>query len=162
MLTSARLVLSPVLLLLLLDQTNKWLALIVFLIAALTDFIDGWYARKHQLISNFGKIADPIADKALTGVAWIGLSILGFIPWVATVLILVREIGITVLRFVVIHRKVVEANRAGKWKTTLQIVTISFFIADFGIPLDILLWATVVVTVMTGVVYLRDFAKAGT
>jgi CDP-diacylglycerol--glycerol-3-phosphate 3-phosphatidyltransferase len=142
---------------------NAFLAVVIFWIAAITDLIDGHLARKHNLISNFGKIADPIADKALTGAAWIGLSIIGVLPVAATVLILIREIGITLLRLFVVNKTVVAADRGGKLKTTFQITTISFYLVNLGfdwdwlvLPISILLWITVAITTYTGVRYLPE------
>jgi CDP-diacylglycerol--glycerol-3-phosphate 3-phosphatidyltransferase len=139
------------------------LAVVIFWIAAITDLIDGHLARKHNLISNFGKIADPIADKALTGAAWVGLSIIGVLPVAATVLILIREIGITLLRLFVVNKTVVAADRGGKLKTTFQITTISFYLVNLGfdwdwlvLPISILLWITVAITTYTGVRYLPE------
>ncbi len=102
----------------------RWLCDIVFLAAALTDIVDGHLARRDGLVTNFGKIADPIADKLLTGSALIALSIEGSIAWWITVLILGREIFITGLRFWVIRRGVIPASRGGKAKTASQITAI--------------------------------------
>jgi CDP-diacylglycerol--glycerol-3-phosphate 3-phosphatidyltransferase len=144
------------------SQWNDWLLLTIFLVAAITDFLDGWWARKSGLVTSFGKLADPIADKALTGIAWIGLATLGVIPIVAAVLVMVREVGITLLRLVFANRVVQAADAGGKLKTTLQIVTISLLLvtpASFPnwiwLSLDILVWVTVIVTVATGLNYLR-------
>ena len=102
------------------DPWWRFWAWVVFVLAAVTDGIDGTIARQRGEITNFGKVADPIADKALTGTAFIGLSVLGVVWWWVTVVILVREIGITVLRFVVIRHGVMPAGRGGKLKTMLQ------------------------------------------
>lgn len=101
-----------------------WAADIVFLAAALTDIVDGHLARRDGLVTNFGKIADPIADKLLTGSALIALSIDGAIAWWITVLIIGREVFITALRFYVIRRGVIPASRGGKAKTASQITAI--------------------------------------
>ncbi len=136
---------------------RDWAAL-VFVLAALTDFVDGAIARRYGLVTTFGKVADPIADKALTGVALIGLSLLGDLPWWVTAIILVREIGVTLLRFWVIEHGVIPASRGGKLKTLAQTVAIAMYLADF----DISWWATasawvmavaVVLTVVTGLDY---------
>jgi CDP-diacylglycerol---glycerol-3-phosphate 3-phosphatidyltransferase len=144
------------------SQWNDWLLLTIFLVAAITDFLDGWWARKSGLVTSFGKLADPIADKALTGIAWIGLATLGVIPVVAAVLVMVREVGITLLRLVFANRVVQAADAGGKLKTTLQIVTISLLLVTpatfpnwIWLTLDILVWVTVIVTVGTGLNYLR-------
>lgn len=161
LLTMLRIALVPLFWWLLFDG-SQFLSLVVFWIAATTDFFDGWLARKRGLVSAFGKIADPIADKALTGAAWISLAILGAIAWPATIIILIREIGITVLRLIIVESTVVPASRGGKWKTTLQIVVISAYLL-FPLPAPppivmlqtVLLWVTVIVTVATGIGYLQ-------
>lgn len=159
--TLLRILLVPVFWYALFNLDNPFLAVIIFWIAAITDLIDGYLARKHNLISNFGKIADPIADKALTGAAWVGLSIIGVLPWFATCLILFREIGITLLRLFMLNKTVVAADRGGKLKTTFQITTISFFLVNLGLdwswldlPIATLLWITVGLTTYTGLRYL--------
>jgi CDP-diacylglycerol--glycerol-3-phosphate 3-phosphatidyltransferase len=101
-----------------------WAAGIVFLGAALTDIVDGYLARRDGLVTNFGKIADPIADKLLTGSALIALSSEGAIAWWITILIIGREVFITALRFYVIRRGVIPASRGGKAKTASQITAI--------------------------------------
>ena len=132
-LTVLRLLLVPVFLVLLLTDEGqsaglRLAAAVVFLVAALTDRIDGQIARSRGLITSFGKLADPIADKALIGAAFIGLSSLGELAWWVTVLVLVREIGVTVLRFVVIRHGVMPAGRGGKLKTVLQTVAILLYL----------------------------------
>ena len=113
----------------------------LFALAMLTDKIDGDIARKHNLVTNFGKIADPIADKALTGMAFVGLSVIGELWWWVTVLVLVREWGITLLRFWVIRHGVIAASAGGKLKTLLQTLALALLI----LPLRLLdgAWATV-------------------
>lgn len=142
-------------------------ALAVFVIGSLTDYFDGELARRYGLITDFGKIADPIADKALTGAALVSLSILGELPWWVTLLILVRELGITLMRFMVIRHGVIPASYGGKVKTVLQIAAIVLYLVP--LDLDVLRWvvmgAAVLVTVATGVDYvwravkLRQVAK---
>ena len=100
----------------------------VFAIASITDRFDGEIARRRGLITEFGKLADPIADKALIGTALVGLSILGELPWWVTIVILVREVGVTALRFWVIRLGVIEASRGGKLKTLLQGVAIGWYV----------------------------------
>jgi CDP-diacylglycerol--glycerol-3-phosphate 3-phosphatidyltransferase len=132
-------------------------AWVVFAVASLTDRIDGDIARRRGLVTDFGKIADPIADKALTGTALVGLSLLGELAWAVTIIVLVREIGITLLRFVVIRHGVIPASRGGKLKTVLQGVAIGLYV----LPLSGLLAAVatgimvlaVAVTVATGLDY---------
>ncbi|GGT50715.1 CDP-diacylglycerol--glycerol-3-phosphate 3-phosphatidyltransferase [Actinomadura citrea] len=139
-----------------LDGTGwRLAAFAVFAVASITDKIDGDIARARGLVTDFGKIADPIADKALTGAALISLSVMGELWWWVTAAILVREIGITVMRFVVIRRGVIPASKGGKLKTTLQVFAIGFYILPG--PLDYLRWVTMaaalIVTVVTGVDY---------
>ena len=124
----------------------------------MTDFLDGQLARKRGLVTDFGKIADPIADKALTGAALISLSVLGELPGWVTALILIREVGITVLRFAVIRRGVIAASQGGKLKTLLQIVgDLPVHAARLARPAGLgarrLSWPRVVVTLVTGVDY---------
>lgn len=130
---------------------------LVFLVASLTDFVDGWIARHYGLVTNFGKVADPIADKALIGTALVLLSGYGAVPWWVTGLILVRELGVTGLRLWVIRHGVIAASRGGKLKTGLQIAAISWYLFPFPAPLDAvgpwLLGVAVLVTVLTGLDY---------
>lgn len=139
---------------------DRWWATAVFVVATATDWVDGDLARRRGLITAFGKLMDPIADKALMGSALICLSLLGELPWWVSVVILVREIGITLMRFVVIRRGVIPASRGGKLKTVLQAAGLILLIAPLGALLNTLgLWtmyAAVVVTVATGVDYLRQ------
>lgn len=140
-------------------------ATVIFLVAIATDVLDGKIARRYGLVTRFGKLMDPIADKALMGTALIGLSLLDLLPWWVTVVILIREVGITLMRFVVINRGVIPASRGGKLKTVLQAVGLSLLIAPLGGVLGTLgLWVmyvAVVVTVVTGIDYLRHtFARS--
>jgi len=132
-LTMLRLLLVPVFLWLLLrdggdDSVSRVWAAIVFVIAGATDFVDGELARRQGLVTTFGKIVDPIADKALTGAALLGLSSLGDLPWWVTIVILVREVGVTLLRFWVIRIGVIPASRGGKAKTAAQMLAILLFL----------------------------------
>ena len=139
------------------SEPHRWWAAVVFVVASLTDWLDGDLARRRGLVTNFGKIADPIADKALMGSALIGLSLLGDLPWWVTVVILVRELGITALRFWVIRRSVMAASKGGKLKTMLQAIGLIILIAPLtGVIATLGLWimyAAVVITVVTGVDY---------
>jgi CDP-diacylglycerol--glycerol-3-phosphate 3-phosphatidyltransferase len=141
-----------------LETDWRWWATVVFVVAIATDWVDGFLARRDGLITDFGKLMDPIADKALTGTALVGLSLVDALPWWITVVVLVREVGITLMRFVVIRRGVIPASKGGKLKTVLQAVGITLLLAPLG---DLVatagLWvmyAAVVVTVVTGVDYL--------
>ena len=126
LLTLVRILLVPVFGWLLLahpHETGYRIAtVVVFVIASVTDRIDGELARTRGLVTELGKLGDPIADKALMGMALIGLSLLGELAWWVTVVILVREIGITVMRFVVLRHGVIPASRGGKAKTLAQAV----------------------------------------
>jgi CDP-diacylglycerol---glycerol-3-phosphate 3-phosphatidyltransferase len=162
-LTVLRLVLVPVFLVLLLHadgQQPGWRigAFAAFVLAAVTDYVDGDLARRHGLVTDFGKIADPIADKALTGGALVGLSLLGELAWWVTVVILVREAAVTLLRFWVIRHGVMPASRGGKLKTLLQGVAIGLYLLPLSGPAvlaaQVLMGAAVVVTVLTGLDYL--------
>ena len=143
----------------------RWGALTVFVIASITDQVDGHLARKHDLVTDVGAVADPIADKLLTGVAFVGLSMLGELWWWATIVILLREWGVTLLRFWVIRHGVISASPGGKLKTTLQIAVLIAYMVPlpegideainpaWGWTLDTVLVATVLITVATGVDY---------
>ena len=107
------------------DGALRWWAAVLFIVAIATDGIDGYLARKHDIVTDLGKLLDPIADKALTGLAFVGLSILGELPWWVTILVLVREIGITIHRLIVASDHVVAAAWMGKVKTIAQAVALS-------------------------------------
>lgn len=147
-------------------QQTGWriAAFVVFLVAALTDRIDGDLARRRGLVTNFGKLVDPIADKALTGAAFIGLSMLGELPWWVTVVVMVRELGITALRFWVLRHGVMAASRGGKIKTVLQATALSFYILPLSGLLEslgtVVMAAAVLVTVVTGADYLLQALRA--
>jgi CDP-diacylglycerol--glycerol-3-phosphate 3-phosphatidyltransferase len=159
-LTVVRIFLVPVFVVCLVHGGTAWriAALVAFVGASATDFLDGQLARKRGLVTDFGKIADPIADKALTGAALITLSALGELPSWVTALILVREVGITVLRFAVIRRGVIAASQGGKLKTMLQIIAICLYVLppSLGVPAlakEVVMGAALVVTLVTGVDY---------
>jgi CDP-diacylglycerol--glycerol-3-phosphate 3-phosphatidyltransferase len=156
-LTVLRLVLVPVFVACLLAGGTGWrvAAFVVFVVASVTDLLDGRLARSRGLITDFGKIADPIADKALTGAALVTLSALGELAWWVTVVILAREISVTLLRFWVIRRGVIAASRGGKLKTLLQVVAIALYVLP-GPPAvvrEVVMAAAVAVTVVTGIDY---------
>ena len=158
-LTVLRLLLVPVFLVLLLardgaDSGLRLAAAGVFLLAAFTDRVDGQIARSRGLVTSFGKLADPIADKALIGAALVGLSLLGELPWWVTVLVLVREVGVTVLRLVVIRHGVMPAGRGGKLKTVLQTLAITLYLLPLtgglrAVAVGVMV-AAVVLTLVTG------------
>ena len=162
-LTMVRLVLVPVFIVSFLAGGTAWrlAALATFCVASATDVLDGRLARSRGLVTDFGKIADPVADKALTGAALVCLSALGELPWWVTALIMFREIGVTVLRFWVIRRGVIAASRGGKLKTLLQVIAICLYIlppalSTPGIVRVLFMAAAVVVTLVTGVDYVQQ------
>ena len=153
LLTGLRMVLVPVFLVALFvgdgHQTHwRIVAFAIFATAVITDRFDGALARTYDLVTEFGKLADPIADKALIGAALIGLSLLGDLPWWVTAVILVRELGVTALRFAVLRDGVIPASRGGKLKTLVQAIAIGLFI----LPLSgmwqtgawVIMWAALV------------------
>jgi len=156
-LTVLRLILVPVFVWFLLagGTTDRAIAFVAFAVASVTDLLDGELARRRSLITDFGKIADPIADKALTGSALITLSYLGELAWWVTIVIVVRELAVTGLRFWVIRRGVIAASRGGKAKTMLQIVAISLYVLPWHIDLvrEAIMGAALIVTVITGIDY---------
>ncbi|WP_114855281.1 CDP-diacylglycerol--glycerol-3-phosphate 3-phosphatidyltransferase [Brachybacterium sp. YJGR34] len=135
----------------------------VFVLAMITDALDGHLARSRGLITDFGKIVDPIADKAMTGAALIMLSVWEYVPWWMTVLILVREFGITIMRFTILKYGALPANMAGKAKTMVQTIAITFCLIPvemwweparwIGLALVLL---AVILTVWSGLVNLKD------
>ncbi|MFC4560798.1 CDP-diacylglycerol--glycerol-3-phosphate 3-phosphatidyltransferase [Nocardiopsis mangrovi] len=172
-LTMSRLVMVPLFVVFMFLEHPAWrfAAFAVFVIAAITDRVDGELARRRNLVTDFGKIADPIADKALTGAALVVLSLLGELWWWVTIAILVREWGITGVRFAVIKYGVIPASRGGKLKTVLQVVAISVYLFPLPEPLHIvahvLMAVALAVTLWTGGDYvvqalrLRRSARAG-
>jgi CDP-diacylglycerol--glycerol-3-phosphate 3-phosphatidyltransferase len=147
---------------------SGFLAIAVFLLASITDAYDGKIARARNEITDFGKLADPIADKALTGAAFVVLSRQGLFPWWATGLLLFREWGITIWRLAIRNRFVHAANSGGKLKTTLQITGIAVaFWPHEGLlgwliqPLGLaIVWAAFIVTMWTGLTYVRELRAA--
>ncbi|THA24183.1 CDP-diacylglycerol--glycerol-3-phosphate 3-phosphatidyltransferase [Streptomyces sp. RKND-216] len=164
-LTMLRLVLVPAFVLLMLadgghDPAWRSFAWAAFTVAMITDLFDGELARRHNLITDFGKLADPIADKAIMGAALICLSALGDLPWWVTVVILARELGITLMRFLVIRHGIIPASRGGKMKTLAQGVAVGMYVLELTGPLASLRWwvmgLAVVLTVGTGLDYVRQ------
>ena len=138
----------------------RWAAAGLFAVAMITDKIDGDLARSRNLVTDFGKIADPIADKLLIGSGLVMLSVLGELPWWVTLLILARELGVTVLRMVVIRYGVIPASRGGKLKTVLQSAGIQLMLLPLvviaGWLAVVAFWivmAALIVTVVTGIDY---------
>ncbi|MGI8667757.1 MAG: CDP-diacylglycerol--glycerol-3-phosphate 3-phosphatidyltransferase [Jatrophihabitans sp.] len=139
------------------SRSHHIVACVIFAVASLTDRIDGEVARKRGLVTEFGKLADPIADKALIGTALVGLSILGELSWWVTVLILVREVGVTMLRFWVIRHGVLPASRGGKLKTLVQAIAIGLLVLPLSgawhAAATSVMWLAVLLTLGTGVDY---------
>ena len=165
--TTVRILLVPVFVVVFLADDHelgatRWIAALLFAVIIATDALDGHLARSRNLVSNVGIILDPIADKALTGAALLVLSAIGDLPWWVTIVILVREIGITVFRFAVLSKAVIPASRGGKLKTVAQSVAITLAIAPFPSLLgDWFVWVNIVtmaiaflLTVVTGIDYL--------
>jgi CDP-diacylglycerol--glycerol-3-phosphate 3-phosphatidyltransferase len=158
-LTIARILMVPIFAALLLSARHEhagWrlAATAVFVAASLTDRVDGAVARRRGTVTDFGKIADPIADKALIGAALISLSIISDLPWWVTIVIMVRELGVTALRFWVIRRGVIAASRGGKVKTLVQAIAIGLYLLPLHGPLAsvraYLMAVAVVITLVTG------------
>jgi len=165
--TVARILLAPVFVWLLAADNGehgvlRWVAAGLFILAIATDGVDGSLARSRNLVTKVGIILDPIADKVLTGAALIMLSVLGELWWWVTIVILVRELGITAFRFAVLRSRVIPASRGGKLKTIVQSVAISLFLVPLNTLVgDWVLWvnwvamgAALVLTVVTGIDYL--------
>ncbi|KZS59285.1 CDP-diacylglycerol--glycerol-3-phosphate 3-phosphatidyltransferase [Mycobacterium pseudokansasii] len=167
-LTGLRLVLVPIFLYALFydggHQTPARVAAwAIFAVASITDRFDGLLARNYGMATEFGAFVDPIADKTLIGAALIGLSMLGDLPWWVTVLILAREIGVTVLRLAVIRRGVIPASWGGKLKTVVQAVAIGLFVLPPSGALHtaavVVMAAAIVLTVVTGVDYVASTVR---
>ncbi len=160
------------------DLTWRWVAFVLFVTAMITDKIDGDLARKHDLVTDFGKIADPIADKAITGMAFIGLAVIhDFLPawlwWAITILVLVREWSVTFARLSIAKDVVMPAKRSGKLKTTFQAMALGGFVAPFGLyegnlgtAGNLLWWLTAVflvgavaLTMSSGLEFARDVVR---
>jgi len=165
--TIVRILCAPVFLWMLLvdagaDGPLRWWAAVLFIVAIATDGIDGYLARRHDIVTDLGKLLDPIADKALTGVAFVGLSILGELDWWITALVLVREVGITVHRLVVASDHVVAAAWMGKLKTVAQAVALSLALLPLWTVLGewihvvnaVTMTVAVVLTVASGLDYI--------
>ena len=188
LLTGLRMVLVPVFVVVLFagdghQTVSRLVAFAIFTVAVITDRIDGQLARSrgevtlvvggapvgaalarsYGMVTEFGTLADPIADKALMGAALIGLSVLGDLPWWVTVVILIRELGITVLRFAVLRHGVIPASRGGKLKALVQAVAVGLFILPLTGPWHtaawVVMWAAIVLTVVTGVDYVRSAVR---
>ena len=169
-LTALRIVLVPLFAWMLLAHPDEagWRVLTagVFTLAILTDSLDGHLARKHNLVTRFGKLADPIADKALTGTALICLSVIGELWWWVTIVIMVRVWGITVMRFAMLRYGVMGAGRGGKIKTFFQAVAIILYLLPLAVVAPwapvvalIVMMVALVLTVVSGLDYVRDAVR---
>ncbi len=175
--TVVRILCAPIFLWMLLadggsDGALRWWAGVLFIVAIATDGIDGYLARRYEIVTDLGKLLDPIADKALTGCAFVGLSILGELPWWVTIVVLVREIGITVYRFAVVSNHVLAAAWMGKLKTVAQAVALSLALLPLWTVVGdgvfwvnaVTMWIAVILTVASGIDYLvseiRGFRRA--
>ncbi|MDI2099724.1 CDP-diacylglycerol--glycerol-3-phosphate 3-phosphatidyltransferase [Ruicaihuangia caeni] len=145
------------------DDTARWVAAALFIVAIATDGIDGAIARRYNLITDLGKLLDPIADKGLTGAALVGLAMLGELPWWVVAIVLVRELGITLWRLVELRRGlVIPASRGGKIKTVSQGIAISLAMLPLWIVLGewvhwlngVTMTVAVVLTLASGLDYL--------
>lgn len=155
------------------ENAWRWVAYGIFAVAMFTDKIDGDLARKHGLITDFGKIADPIADKAITGMAFIGLSVIGELWWWVTIIVLVREWGVTLARLSIAKHVVMAANPSGKAKTMAQGLALGGFVAPFkhlsggwNLPGDVVWWGAAVLmglafvlTLTSGAEFVRDVLR---
>jgi CDP-diacylglycerol--glycerol-3-phosphate 3-phosphatidyltransferase len=171
LITIARIALAPVFLWVLFLFPNasaheRWIAVGLFVLASATDGVDGALARKRNQVTDLGKLLDPIADKVLIGGALVGLSILGQIDWWITVVIMVREIGITVFRLAVIRDRVIAASGGGKLKTIMQSIAVGFYLsplAGYWAPIGILqlgiLYFALILTMVSGIQYLLAARK---
>ncbi len=169
--TSVRILLVPVLMVILLADGgdlvgHRWWASAVFLLTALTDRLDGYLARSRRMETDLGRILDPIADKLLVGMALVGLALIGDLPWWIVVVILVREVAITVLRFVLLRIEVIPASQGGKIKTALQVAAITVFLMPLWVlpqSVTVMAWfvlvAALAFTVVTGVRYLTEAGR---
>lgn len=172
--TVVRILFAPAFLILLLtdagtDGQARWWAAALFVVGIATDGVDGFIARRWNQVTDFGKLMDPIADKVLTGAALIGLSVLGELWWWVTVVILVREWGITAMRMGLLADRVIPANWAGKAKTIAQSIAIGLamtplwlFLGDGMHLVNAAFMAiALALTVYSGVLYVVQAARVG-
>lgn len=172
--TGARIVATPFFVWLLLaagdNQAMRWGAAAFFVVAIATDALDGYIARSQGLITDLGKLLDPIADKALTGAALVGLAIIVELPWWVVALVLVREIGVTVHRLMVVSNVVLAADWMGKLKTVAQAVAISIALTPLahfdGVTGTVFTWVNIVtmtiavlLTIASGIDYVVSYVK---
>jgi CDP-diacylglycerol--glycerol-3-phosphate 3-phosphatidyltransferase len=169
--TIVRILFAPVFVwLILIDPVGplRWLALTLFVVGTVSDGLDGYLARSRNLGTSLGVLLDPIADKVLIGAGLVVLSMVGEMPWWVTILVLVREFGITLYRMLIVHREIHAASWGGKVKTTAQSIAVSFALAPFPALLGdwmnyvngALMWAAVALTVWTGLEYVWKAIRA--
>ena len=141
------------------DTTWQYISWCVFFTLGMSDVLDGKLARSRGTITEFGKFLDPVADKFMIGTAMVSLSILGRMPWWITIVILTREIGITIFRLAVIKRGVIPANRGGKIKSAFQSFGVGFFMLPMPESLywfrDGFIAIAIILTIVTGFNYVR-------
>jgi CDP-diacylglycerol--glycerol-3-phosphate 3-phosphatidyltransferase len=151
------------------ESTMRWVSVLIFIVIMASDGVDGAIARKRGIVTDLGKLLDPIADKALLGGALVTLSVLGEIAWWVTIVILVRELGITVYRLMVVNQKVIAASSGGKMKTIFQGVMVGFVVSPLTawFPFDWyflfedgLVLISVVLTVYSGLQYVIAAVRA--
>jgi len=142
------------------DTTWQYISWVVFFTLGMSDVLDGKLARSRNTITEFGKFLDPVADKVMIGTAMISLSILGRMPWWMTIVILAREIGITIFRLSVIKRGVIPANKGGKIKAMMQGFGVGFYVLPLSSSLywfrDGFMYIAIVLTVVTGAYYVKS------
>jgi len=173
LITIVRILCAPIFLWMLLadggaDGPLRWWAAALFIVAIATDGLDGYLARKHDIVTDLGKLLDPIADKVLTGFAFIGLSILGELPWWVTVVVLIREIGITVYRLMVVSDHVLAAAWMGKLKTVAQALALSLALLPLWTLVGEWIWwvngitmtVAVILTIASGIDYIVSEVRA--
>lgn len=160
-LTGLRILLIPLFAWLVLREDLHWWAFGLFALLMATDKLDGDIARARGIVTDFGKIADPIADKALMITALVSLNIVEKLSVWITVVIVVRELGITIWRMFELRRgNVVPASRGGKIKTTLQALAVAVLLTPWAYPFGVVLMLiAMAVTVYTGLQYIWDARK---
>lgn len=136
------------------DIAIRWVAAVLFIVAISTDWVDGYLARRYDIVSDFGKLWDPIADKLLTGAGFIGLAVLGELNWWFVIVILIREWGITIHRLMVAKEHVVAAAWMGKIKTAVQAVALSWALLPLHVVVGMQLWVLVTAVLMVAVLIL--------
>lgn len=142
------------------DPTWQYIAWIIFFILGLSDILDGKLARSRGAVTELGKFLDPIADKFMLGTAMVSLSILDRMPWWITIVILTREIGVTILRIAVLKRGVIPANKGGKIKAMMQSFGVGFYVLPLSSSLywfrDGFMYIAIALTIFTGIYYVKS------